>query len=381
MKKPFRVLLVMLVTACTVGCAGQAGAEVLKTEVTGKAGTAAASDQTAAGADKTEAASTGTAGMTAEGTVTAGRTETVSAGKGTAASGTEAARLKVTGTDLTDRNGSPVILRGMSTHGMQWFPQFAGKGAVTALKQRGANLLRLAMYTEEGGYLSDRSVKDKVYAAAELAASEQLYVILDWHILSDGNPQTHQAEAVDFFREASARFADNPYVLYEICNEPNGGADWNANIRPYAEAVIPAIRESSPNAVVIVGTPTWSQDVDLASANPLPFSNVMLACHFYAGTHGQFLRDKIDKARANGSAVFVSEWGTSAADGNGGVFLDAAREWMDFLKQRKISWANWSLCDKAESSAALLPGADPNGNWSDAGLSESGKFVFSQFAQ
>ena len=79
-------------------------------------------------------------------------------------------------------------------------------------------------------------------------------------------------------------------------------------------------------------------------------------------------------------AVFVSEWGTSRADGSGGVFIDAAKEWLDFLKQRGISWANWSLCDKNETSAALRPGVSPKGPWRQEDLSESGQFVFAQFS-
>jgi len=61
------------------------------------------------------------------------------------------------------------------------------------------------------------------------------------------------------------------------------------------------------------------------------------------------------------------------------VFLDAATQWLNFLDQEQISWANWSLCDKNESSAALNPGANPNGGWSDSDLSPSGKFVFGKF--
>ena len=82
---------------------------------------------------------------------------------------------------------------------------------------------------------------------------------------------------------------------------------------------------------------------------------------------------------AKGLPVFISEWGTSRADGSGGVFLEESRVWLDFLDQRGISWCNWSLCDKGESSAALRPGVPPDRPWSQADLSESGQFVFSRF--
>lgn len=288
-------------------------------------------------------------------------------------------QLHVSGVNLTSATGQVAILHGMSTHGMQWFGQFANAGAYQALKSRGANVIRLAMYTDEGGYLSNPALKNQVFKAADAAIAQDMYVILDWHILHDGNPQTHEAEAKGFFDEASARYGNNPAVLYEICNEPNGNINWSNNVKPYASDIIPVIRAHAPNAVIIVGTTTWSQDVDAAAKDPLPYGNLMYACHFYAGTHGQWLRDRIDTARKMGAPIFISEWGTSAADGNGGVYLDAATQWLSFLKERNMSWCNWSLCDKSESSAALNPGANPNGGWTDNNLSASGKFVFSNF--
>ena len=106
----------------------------------------------------------------------------------------------------------------------------------------------------------------------------------------------------------------------------------------------------------------------------------MYTLHFYAGTHGADLRRRIDDVRAAGLPVFISEWGTSRADGGGGVFLKEAEEWLDFLDERGISWANWSLCDKNETSAALRPGTPPDRAWSEEDLSESGRYVFSWFA-
>ena len=102
----------------------------------------------------------------------------------------------------------------------------------------------------------------------------------------------------------------------------------------------------------------------------------MYTCHFYAGTHTEWLRQRIADC---GLPVFVSEWGTSAADGSGGVYLEESRKWIDFMNERGISRVNWSLCDKNESSAALVPGADADDGISMDELSESGRFVFEQF--
>ncbi|MBR3560848.1 MAG: cellulase family glycosylhydrolase [Oscillospiraceae bacterium] len=289
--------------------------------------------------------------------------------------------LQVKGAQLCNAAGEPVVLRGMSSHGLHWFPQYANAQSIQNTAAFGANLFRVAMYTGEGGYLSQSAaVKKQLIAAVDAAIAADLYVIIDWHILSDGNPSAHTGEAAAFFREMAARYGDNPAVLYEICNEPNGGVSWSRDVKPYAETVIAAIRENAPKSVVLVGSPTWSQDIHEAAKDPLEGDNLMYTLHFYAGTHGAELRRRVDDVRAKGLAVFVSEWGTSRADGNGGVFLKESAEWLDFLDARGISWANWSLCDENETSAALKPGTPNNRAWTENDLSESGKFVVSRLS-
>lgn len=75
----------------------------------------------------------------------------------------------------------------------------------------------------------------------------------------------------------------------------------------------------------------------------------------------------------------MTEWGTSTADGNGGVHMDTALRFLDVMEDadgaygQRISFAQWSYADKAESSAALLPGACAAQDW-DA-VSCSGSFL------
>ena len=289
--------------------------------------------------------------------------------------------LQVLGVQLCNERGEPAVLRGMSSHGLQWYGQFASAQAIAATAEYGANVFRVAMYTGEGGYLSQpQSMQAQVTAAVDAAIENDMYVIIDWHILSDGNPMENVSHAESFFSAMAQRYQNAPAVLYEICNEPNGSVTWGRDVKPYAQRVIQAIRAYSPRAVILVGSPTWSQDIHLAAADPLEGENLMYTLHFYAGTHGAQLRTRMDAALAQGLPLFVSEWGTSRADGSGGVFLEQAETWLDFLDQRGISWCNWSLCDKSETSAALRPGAPPKGPWSQSDLSPSGAFVFSRLS-
>ncbi|WP_281888242.1 cellulase family glycosylhydrolase [Paenibacillus sp. YYML68] len=295
--------------------------------------------------------------------------------KSSAASAVPYGQLKVEGSQLVGSDGQAVQLKGMSSHGVQWYGGYVNASSIKWLKDDwGSNVFRVALYTAEKGYITDPSLKEKVKEAVQAAIDNGLYIIIDWHILFDGDPNTYKSQAKAFFQEMATLYGEYPNVIYEIANEPNG-VTWNHHVKPYAEEIITAIRAIDPDNVIIVGTPTWSQDVDHAANNPLSFSNIMYALHFYAGTHGQYLKDKLDYARNKGVAVFVSEWGTSEATGDGGPYLTQAQEWLDFLNARQISWVNWSLADKTESSAALMPGASMTGGWTTNQLSTSGQFV------
>ncbi|MDZ7835056.1 MAG: carbohydrate-binding domain-containing protein [Alkalibacterium sp.] len=91
-------------------------------------------------------------------------------------------------------------------------------------------------------------------------------------------------------------------------------------------------------------------------------------------------------ALENDVALFATEWGTSEADGNNGPFLDEADAWLQFLNDNNISWSNWSLTNKNETSGAFTPfelgktaatDLDPGEDhmWSAEELSKSGEYV------
>ncbi len=288
-------------------------------------------------------------------------------------------QLQVIGTQLCDEAGNPVQLRGVSTHGLAWFPEYVNPDCISELKSWGANLLRLAMYTaESGGYCTDgdpEELKDLVRAGVEYATAADMYVIVDWHILSEGTPVTYQAEAEDFFDEMSKEFADHTNVLYEICNEPNS-ADW-PEIKAYAEDIIPIIRANDPDAVIIVGTPTWSQEVDKPAADPITgYDNLMYTLHFYAATHKEDLRDRMTAAIQDGLPIFVTEYGICDASGSGALDIDSANEWVRLMNEYDVSYAVWNLSNKDESSALIASDVTKTSGFTYDDLSESGKWVY-----
>lgn len=291
--------------------------------------------------------------------------------------------LHVENGKLTDENGNTVQLYGMSTHGIAWFPQYINYDSFRTLRDDwNTNCIRLAMYTAEyGGYCAGgdkeqlkQLVKDGVSYATELG----MYVIVDWHILSDCDPNQNKDEAIAFFREMAEVFADNDNVLYEICNEPNGGTSWDS-IKSYAEEVIPVIRAQKPDAVILVGTPTWSQEIDKAAASPLDDSNVMYTLHFYAGTHKDDLRNRLETCVQNGLPVFVSEFGMCDASGNGANDFVSTTKWLDLLNKYQISFCCWNLANKDESSSVFKASSTALSDWTDDDFNESGRWIRDYF--
>lgn len=288
--------------------------------------------------------------------------------------------LRVEGTQLVAEDGTPVQLRGVSTHGLAWFPQFVNEDCFRQLHDEwGASVVRLAMYTaESGGWCTDGD-RDQLRAlidtGVQAATAADLYVIVDWHILSDNDPNTYRDDAVAFFDEMSARYAGQNNVLYEICNEPNGATTWQ-DVKDYAASVIPAIRANAADAVILVGTPTWSQRVDETAADPITgFDNLMYTLHFYAATHKDDLRATLTTAVEGDLPVFVSEFGICDASGNGAIDEGQADEWVALLDRLGISYVMWSLSNKDESASVVKSTCDKTSGFGDDDLAEAGLWL------
>lgn len=386
-------LVLLIGICCATGCggaghgeAGAAAAEAGGTEhrEAGDAGTGGgergSTSMEAGGTDGGEAGVTGPEAGAAGRETKPGKEEIAPPGTPLESGAKEPGALSVEGTLLVDEEGNPVQLKGISTHGLAWYPQYVNEACFRQLGEEwGMDVVRLAMYTAEGGgYCTDGNkdaLKALVREGVEYATDCGLYVIIDWHILSDGNPNAHLEEAEAFFREMSAEYADYDNVIYEICNEPNGGVSW-AEIKSYAEQVIAAIREQDGDGIILVGTPNWSQYVDQAAADPITgYDNIMYTLHFYAATHKDSLRDAMVQAIAAGLPIFVSEYGICDASGNGGIDAAQADEWVRVMDEYGISYVAWNLSNKAETSAVLKSSCSRTSGFAEEDLSDSGKWL------
>lgn len=291
-------------------------------------------------------------------------------------------QLRVCGVNLCNQYGRPIQLRGMSTHGLQWFANCYNDASLDALANDWkAELLRISMYVQEQGYETNPTAfTNQVNTLVDKAAARGMYALIDFHTLTPGDPMYNLDRAKTFFAAVSARNAGKKNVIYEITNEPNG-VSW-ATIKNYAEQVIPVIRANHPDAVVLVGTRGWSSlgvseggNSDEIVNNPVRASNIMYTFHFYAASHKDNYRNEVQRAAAR-IPLFVTEFGTVTYTGDGAVDTASSNAWLDLLDRLKISYANWTYSDANEGSAAFRPGTCNSGQYAGtANLTTSGNYM------
>ena len=291
--------------------------------------------------------------------------------------------LHVDGLQVKDKYNQPFTLRGASTHGMHWGDgeTFLNKTAFQNLRDEwGVNMVRLVSYVTQGGYTQgskdklDKHIQEGVSNLTDLG----MYAIIDWHVHAE-NPNDTKSQAIEFFDMYSKMYKDQSNIIYEICNEPTG-TPWN-QIRPYAVDVVNTIRANDPDAIIVVGTNNWSQDVDEVATNggKLDDPNVMYTIHFYSGSHGESFRNKVRTALNAGTPVFCTEFGVCDASGNGGFDLEEADRWIDFFEENGISYCCWSLSKKNESASMLSPECNKVNGFTNADLGATGAWLINTY--
>ena len=282
--------------------------------------------------------------------------------------------LQQNGNKIVDKNNEPVSFAGNSFFWSNdnWGGERYYKAEVVSwLKDDWkTTIVRAAMGVEDpGGYLDNKTAnKNRVKTIVDAAIDEGIYVIIDWH---SHHAEDNTNEAALFFQEMANLYGEYDNVIYEIYNEPLD-ISWSTIIKPYAISIIAAIRSIDPDNLIVVGTPEWSQRVDLAAADPITgYSNIAYTLHFYTVYHQQWLRDRASAALESGIALFVTEWGSI-----GYSLVDSeANEWMAWCFTNKISHCNWAVNDKEEEWSILIPGASTTGGWSDDDLTKAGKLA------
>ena len=285
--------------------------------------------------------------------------------------------LHVQNGQVVNKNNLPPQLQGISFSWSIWRGQKYYNPAVVdwLCSDFNTSIIRLAMAVQpEGGYLEQPELQQKlINTTLKRAIKDGIYVLIDWH---DHNSSQHLQQSKQFFEKMAKRYHGVPNVIYEIWNEPER-VSWDT-VKNYAVQVIATIREHDRDNLIIVGSPHWDQDVDVLAQSPITgFNNIAYSFHFYASdpNHQAGLRAKAEKAMKAGIPLFVTEWGVGEANGNGKFDMDENKTWLNWLQKNKLSWANWNLTDKEETTAILKPGAPETGGWTADELTPAGTYI------
>lgn len=297
-------------------------------------------------------------------------------------------KLKLVGNQLCSESGTPVQLRGWSTHGYQWSGRscYDDDKDFAGMKGFGANVARIAMYVTEGGSVNPEWIKNCI----DWTASQGMYCIVDWHVMTPGTPTSYEKyKPAEFFASMAEYTKAKGYkhVMYEICGNPNDDTvvgTYNlelwADIKSYADNVLPAIAKVDPDAIVIVGTPQGCKD--LVSPMELPLENtcglqVMYSFHYSAYSDGQYLGNL--QIAAASLPLFVTEWVTTDWQGKENLCANGSDSLIKVcsgvnLGNQLISWCNWSFSTEGGNSKSLNK-AD---KYTPGNLSPSGLYVVNQ---
>jgi len=279
--------------------------------------------------------------------------------------------LHVDGGKIKNEHNKVFILRGVSLGWHSWWPDFYNKSVVSQLASDwGCNVIRVAVGVDvENGYIDNPEwTLELVETVVDAAIDNGIYVIIDWHC-----HDIQLESAIDFFSSVAKKYGDKPNVLFEIFNEPDKES-WN-DIKRYAVEVIDTIRLYSPN-IIIVGTPSWSQDVDMAASDPISgYDNIVYSLHFYAASHGENLRYKASLAVEKGLPLLVTECSPARSDGDGNLGKKEFRKWDTFMDKNRIGRVLWGIYDKPEATAMVVNGVNPSKTWQENDLSEMGQFA------
>ena len=266
--------------------------------------------------------------------------------------------LEIKDGKLLNRHKEPIQLRGVSTHNLYYYKDLYNYENIEQLVNTWQiNVFRIAIYTDpkEEGYIKNRDLKNKIEEIVDICIKLDIYVILDWHILSDNNPQTYKQEAIEFFDEMSKKYQDIPNVLFEICNEPNGDVTWDEDIKPYAQEITKTIRNNYSDSIILVGTPNWSKDLESVRKNPLEDNNTMYVVHTYPKGEMSNIKNGIKNAKKEKLPIMITECAATDPTGDGKLYKKFFKEWISYLEKQNISWIVWQFSDKYENSSLLLP--------------------------
>lgn len=263
--------------------------------------------------------------------------------------------LQVVGNKILNSNGQQVILKGVSIADPEHLntkpwerPGVTARSVASlATDKYNAKVVRLPIlpgdpaYPQEGFFSAtnggEKYFKNHVEPVVKELTAKGIYVIIDLHYISNYDGLYDKVAA--FWKFMAPKFATNPYVLYEIFNEPIYPDNWATWKNTIAQPITDLIRQLAPNNLILVGGPYWSSHISGAAGNPVKGNNVVYVAHIYSNQSVDTWEMRYG-AVADKYPLFISEWGFEAGGTEGGniTYGTNIEAWM---RSRGLSWTAW----------------------------------------
>ncbi|MBI2521720.1 MAG: cellulase family glycosylhydrolase [Bdellovibrio sp.] len=264
-------------------------------------------------------------------------------------------RLHVEGRYIKNSNGDVVVLMGVNIADPEhlnlkpWERPNVTAMSVTknAVENFHAKVIRLPIhpgspsYPNEGWFGANGGQKyldDHVKPLVNYLTSLKIYTIIDLHYVEDWSGKFPKVAA--FWNLVAPQFKDNPYVIYEIYNEPIYPDDWNKWKSEIAQPAVDLVRGHAPENLIIVGGPLWSAHMAGALANPIVGKNIVYTAHIYSNQWPTHIAKNFGQAIEE-LPFFVTEWGFETGGTEGGNRTGYGIPFAQWMADHQFSWTAW----------------------------------------
>jgi hypothetical protein len=258
------------------------------------------------------------------------------AGRAIAPTAVPSAGFTVKGSTILDPNGNPFVAKGTNVNGALWTWQRPTTPDVDMIADCWKfNLIRVNsfLFTGQIPYPQYNNNND-LDAIIQAYTSKKIVVVLEAHDRIGSYYTGDDLTAlVSWFTDLARRYRDNPYVWFDISNEPGGrrGIDADQWVNMHGK-VVEAIRNTAQaNNIIIVEGAFGGQDAGNMDGNPVTesailqhgqeilnyngqsYNNIVFSIHTYdLWNFGDAkMADFFDRVHAQNMALIVGEYGVA----------------------------------------------------------------------
>ena len=283
---------------------------------------------------------------------------------------------------IYDPNGQEFIIKGANMFAQESISNFHNY-----LNVWGFNTIRVPNYLlgsygqahpEEDDYRTNHKIVD-----AYTDTGQRVVVMFDAHDLIGSYYEGQNWETLkDYWRDMAQEFKDNPYVWFNLHNEPGNHIAQQKKWVEYHRKLIDIVRAEGANNTIVIDGEAWGQDfhtqtiVTHAQEIMTGNENIVFSIHVYDQWTTNNLGTYLDTLEAQNIPIIIGEYGSET---NNSSTLAATQQMFPLVQEREIGRIVWHA--QADDLNNLTTGYNGNAESFDGTnaeiLTELGQLVWS----